>query len=69
MALCLASVRQLIKLFCKNRRNSFKPGVRKNIYIETPVPVVARPKAWVCTRSPAEIVGSNPTCDMDVCLL
>jgi hypothetical protein len=25
------------------------------------VPVAARSKAWVCGRSPAEIVGSNPT--------
>ena len=34
-----------------------------------PVPVAARSKAWVCSRSPAEIVGSNPTGGMDVCLL
>ena len=34
-----------------------------------PVPVAARSKAWVCVRSPAEIVGSNPTVDIDVCLL
>ena len=27
----------------------------------TPVPVAAWSKAWVCSRSPAEIVGSNPT--------
>ena len=32
-----------------------------------PVPVAARSKAWVCDRSPAEIVGSNPTGGMDVC--
>jgi hypothetical protein len=31
--------------------------------------VAARSKAWVCGRSPAEIVGSNPTDVMDVCLL
>jgi hypothetical protein len=29
--------------------------------------VAARSKAWVCGRSPAEIVGSNPTGDTDVC--
>jgi hypothetical protein len=29
--------------------------------------VAARFKAWVCGRSPAEIVGSNPTEGMDVC--
>ena len=31
-----------------------------------PVPVAARSKAWVCGRSLAEIVGSNPTEGMDV---
>ena len=34
-----------------------------------PVPVAARSKASVYGRSPAEIVGSNPTGCMDVCLL
>jgi len=34
-----------------------------------PVPVATRSKAWVCDRSPAEIVGSNPTGGMDVYLL
>ena len=34
-----------------------------------PVSVAARSKALVCDRSPAEIVGSNPTGGMDVCLL
>ena len=34
-----------------------------------PVPVSARSKAYVYGRSPAEIVGSNPTGGMDVCLL
>ena len=32
-----------------------------------PVPVAARSKAWVCGRSFAEIVGSNPAGGMDVC--
>ena len=32
-----------------------------------PFPVAARSKAWVCGRSHAEIVGSNPTEGMDVC--
>jgi hypothetical protein len=32
-----------------------------------PVPVAARSKAWVCGRSPAEIVSLNPTGCMDVC--
>jgi hypothetical protein len=31
---------------------------------------VAEPsKAWVCSRSPAGIAGSNPAVGMDVCLL
>jgi hypothetical protein len=34
-----------------------------------PVPVTVRSKADVFGRSPAEIVGSNPTGGMDVCLL
>jgi hypothetical protein len=32
-----------------------------------PVPMTARSKAYACGRSPAEIVGSNPTDGMDVC--
>ena len=31
-----------------------------------PVPVAARSKAWVCGRSPAEIVSSNTTGGQDV---
>ena len=34
-----------------------------------PVPVAAQSKAYAYGRSPAEIVGSNPTGGMDVCLL
>ena len=39
-----------------------------------PVTAAARSKAWVCGRSPAEIVGSNPTGGMmfvcyDCCVL
>jgi len=37
--------------------------------ISRPVPVAARSKVWICGRSPAGIVGSNPTGGMDVCLL
>jgi hypothetical protein len=31
------------------------------------IPVAARSKAWVCGRSLAGIVGSNPADGMDVC--
>ena len=34
-----------------------------------PIPVAARSKAWVCGRSLARIVGSNPAGGMNVCLL
>jgi hypothetical protein len=34
-----------------------------------PIPLAALPKAWVCGRSLAGIVDSNPTGGMDVCLL
>ena len=37
--------------------------------VPVPVKVAARSKARVCGRSPAKIVGSNPTGGMDVCLL
>ena len=33
------------------------------------VPEAARSKAWVCGRSLAGIVGSNPAGDKDVCLV
>ena len=39
------------------------------IIIIMPSPVAVCSKASVCGRSPAEIVGSNRTGDMDVCLL
>ena len=35
--------------------------------MRVPVPVAAWSKAWVCGRSPADIVGSNPAGGMDVC--
>ena len=33
-----------------------------------PVPVTALSKVLVCSRLPAEIVGSNPTGSMEFCL-
>jgi len=35
----------------------------------SPIPLVARSKARVCGRSPAEVANSNPGGDVDVCLL
>jgi hypothetical protein len=34
---------------------------------KTPTPLAARFKAWVCGRSPADIVGSNTAGGGDVC--
>jgi hypothetical protein len=38
------------------------------VVLRGPAPVTALSKVQVCGRSPAEIVGSNPTGGMDVCL-
>ena len=43
--------------------------IYETTWLRLPVPVAARSKAWVFGRSPAEIVGSNPTGGKDVCLL
>jgi hypothetical protein len=37
-------------------------------YSDPPNPVAARSKAWVCGRSLAGIVGSNPAGGMEVCV-
>jgi hypothetical protein len=34
-----------------------------------PIAAAERSKAWVCSRLPAGIAGSNPAGGMDVCLL
>ena len=41
----------------------------KFLRIYVPIPVSARSKTWVCGRSPAEIVSSNPAHGTNVCLL
>ena len=43
---------------------SFENGNERR---KVPVAAAAWFKAWVCDRSPPEIVGSNTTGDMDVC--
>jgi hypothetical protein len=40
-----------------------------SMIMTAPVSVAARSKVWVYGGSPAEIVGTNPTKGMDVCLL
>jgi hypothetical protein len=37
--------------------------------VDKPIVVAERSKAWVCSRSPAGIAGSNLAEDMDVFLL
>jgi hypothetical protein len=39
------------------------------LYVFMPIPLAAQSKAWLCCRLHAEIVGSNPARDLDVCLL
>jgi len=39
--------------------------MKQNYIIHMSVPVAARAKAYVCGRSPAEIVGLDPTGEMD----
>jgi hypothetical protein len=38
-------------------------------HLHLPIPEAERSKAWVCSRSPAGIAGSNPAGGIDVCLL
>jgi hypothetical protein len=49
--------------------NYFSVTKFATFFFDEPVPAAARSKAQVCGRSPAEIVGSNSTGGMDVCLL
>ena len=50
--------------------NSYAATVNNSRNIRAaPVPVAVRSKAYIFGRSPAEIVGSNPTQGMDICLL
>jgi hypothetical protein len=44
-------------------------AIKVSTVLSLPVPVAARSKAYVFGRSPVEIVSSNPTEGMDVCLL
>ena len=45
----------------------YKPEGR--VFDFQPIPVAERSKAWVCSRSPAGIAGSNPAGGMDVCVV
>jgi len=40
-----------------------------SLMFKTSIPVAAWCKLWVCGHSVAGIAGSNPTEDIDVCLL
>jgi len=51
----------------ENDPHSGRPISYLRIYC-LPIPVAALTKTWVCGRSLAEIVGSNPTWGMDVWL-
>jgi hypothetical protein len=51
------------------RQELLSTAIFIHISIAMPVSVAARSKRSVCDRSPAEIVGWNPTGDLEVCLL
>jgi len=57
----------------KPRLRAYENGLLRRIFgpkrDEMPIPVAPRSKAWFCGRSSAEIVSSNPTGGMDICLL
>ena len=40
----------------------------QKLYLNVKIIVVARSKAWVYGRSPAETAGRNPVVSIDVCL-
>jgi hypothetical protein len=61
---CTASRREITGVSCQIKYFPCFKTVCKN---KQPIPVAARSKAWVCGRSPAEIVVSNPAGGMDVC--
>jgi len=48
-------------LFCTNSKACGIIYYCDFALVSEPVPVAARSKAWVCGRSPDEIVGSDPT--------
>ena len=54
---------------CQHHSPSSPSSDFSHVLLALPVPVPARSKAWVFGHSPAEVVGSNPTGGMDVCLL
>ena len=78
IAVLLLPVREvLISCLCPEIRYDESPFSFWNSHVKKcknntsvrPVPVAARSKAQVYGRAPAEIVGSNPTVGMNVCLL
>jgi hypothetical protein len=58
---------RVFQLVWKDQASS--ADVCRRPYRPMSAPLWPRPKAWVCCHSLNMIVGSNPTGDMDVCLL
>jgi len=44
-----------------------KKKTNLDTHIFAPVTVAIQSKAYICSHSPDETVGSNPTRDMDIC--
>jgi hypothetical protein len=62
----LGPVREVIRVWINYIMKSFKKrliyyygGKIRKYERDKPIPVAERSKEWVCSRSPAEIVGSN----------
>jgi len=70
---CCVYVVQILSVITTNHLCAMTSGY-PNYFIVLPVyfgvdPNIARYKTWVCSRSLARIVGSNPSEGTDVCLL
>jgi hypothetical protein len=62
------SGQQLVIQFVETKRSICFHELNHKL-LAAPLYVCFYPKAWVYSRSPAEIAGSNPAGSMDVCLL
>jgi hypothetical protein len=57
------------KIYRDKERTWQENGENYTLKSFMPVLVAKRSKAWVCGRSPVDIVGSNPSGGLDVCVL
>jgi hypothetical protein len=60
---------ELFKYLGRKKKEKKTLTNSNSIHEEMPNPVTELSKAWVCSRSPAGIAGSNPAEGTAVCLL